>query len=77
MGAGGYTAAEVDATPFPAVLALFAYWRENPPVNELLARVYDYKPKDLAPALAPPGSAPGGMSIAQLREAFPDGYMRG
>lgn len=69
----GYTPAEIDEMTLHDVLSLFAYWREYPPVHEILKCVYriECKPDLLAPASAGDPSGIGGL-IAR----FPDGCVR-
>lgn len=39
----GFTAAEIDALPFPDWLDLRRYWRKNPPVHLLVKWFVGYK----------------------------------
>ena len=72
MTACGYTPAEIDEMTLYDVSALFAYWREYPPVHEILACVYRIAPK---PAPAPVSSSdPSG--IGALIARFPDGRVK-
>lgn len=72
MTACGFTPAEIDEMTLFDVLALFAYWRENPPVHEILKCVYRIEPKREPQAAA--GEDPSG--IGALIARFPDGKVR-
>lgn len=45
MAGAGFLPAAIDEMPMHDVIALFAFWREQPPVNELLAAVHGLEPK--------------------------------
>ncbi len=75
MAGGGYTPAEISAFLISDINAIYEAWRDNPPVNELLAAFMGVKPKPKpSPAFA---TATTGSSIAAIRAAYPDGLMRG
>lgn len=40
----GYTPDEIDALTLPQVLDLYSYWKQHPPMHELLAMQLGYKP---------------------------------
>lgn len=68
----GFTPAEIDEMNLFDVMALFAYWREHPPVHEILKCVYRIAPKpepDIAASDDPSG-------IGTLIARFPDGKVR-
>jgi hypothetical protein len=68
----GFTPAEIDEMTLFDVMALFSYWRENPPVHEILKAVYRIEPKP-----APPRASPDDPSgIGGLIARFPDGKVR-
>lgn len=69
MTACGFTPAEIDEMSLADVMALFAYWREHPPVHEILKCVYRIESKpEPKPATS---SDPSG--IGALIARFPDG----
>ncbi len=72
MSACGYTPAEIDAMTLFDVTNLFAYWRENPPVHEILKAVYRIAPKPVAKTV--PADDPSG--IGTLIARFPDGKVK-
>lgn len=71
--AGGTWDELEDSLTWPRIEALYDYWRDYPPIHEILRAVYQIKsPKrDLTveevKRLAPP---PGNLSIDQLRDQF-------
>lgn len=69
----GYTPAEIDEMTLHDVLSLFAYWRDYPPVHEILKCVYriERKAESLTSANAGDPSGIGGL-IAR----FPEGFVR-
>lgn len=68
----GFTPAEIDEMTLFDVMGLFSYWRENPPVQEILKAVYRIEPK---PEL-PRASADDPSGIGGLIARFPDGKVR-
>lgn len=72
MTACGYTPAEIDDMTLFDVATLFAYWRENPPVHEILKCVYRIAPKPAAASVS--ASDPSG--IGALIARFPDGRVK-
>ena len=72
MSGCGYTPAEIDEMTLFDVMNLFAYWRENPPVHEILKCVYRIAPKPLAESV----SADDPSGIGALIARFPDGQVR-
>jgi len=73
MTACGYTPAEIDEMTLHDVLGLFSYWRDCPPVHEILKAVYRIEPK-AKPAVAGSGGDPSGIS--NLIARFPDGFVK-
>ncbi len=71
MTACGYTPAEIDEMTLFDVTDLFAYWRETPPVHEILKCITRIAPKPAEPVSAGDPSGIGAM-IAR----FPDGKVR-
>jgi hypothetical protein len=72
MTACGFTPAEIDEMTLFDVIGLFAYWRENPPVHEILKAVYRIEPKrEVASASPDDPSGIGGLIVR-----FPDGNVR-
>ena len=72
MTACGFTPGEIDEMSLFDVMALFAYWREHPPVHEILKCVYriESKPEpELVSNVDPSG-------IGALIARFPDGRVR-
>jgi len=73
MASCGYTPAEIDEMMLHDVVNLFAYWRESPPVNEILKCVYriERRPEhrrstgDMDPS-----------GIGGLLARFPTGFVR-
>jgi len=72
MTACGYTPAEIDEMTLFDVMGLFSYWRDNPPVHEILKCVYRIAPK---PA-AEPNAADDPSGIGALIARFPDGQVK-
>lgn len=68
----GFTPAEIDEMSLFDVMTLFAYWREHPPVHEILKCVYRIERKP-APEIAATDDPSG---IGGLIAAFPDGKVR-
>jgi hypothetical protein len=73
MTACGYTPAEIGELTFHDVVNLFAYWREFPPVHEILKCVYGIERSSDA-ARNKNSSDPSG--IGGLIARFPDGQVR-
>jgi hypothetical protein len=73
MTSCGYTPAEIDEVTLHDVLALFAYWRDFPPTNEILKCVYRIEQKQELP-ITKSKSDPSG--IGGLIARFPDGFVR-
>ena len=71
MAACGYTPAEIDEMTLFDVMALIAYWRDHPPVHEILKAVFRIERKDDA---AKSAGDPSG--IGALIARFPDGQVR-
>jgi hypothetical protein len=69
----GYTPAEIGELSFHDVLNLFAYWREFPPVHEILKCVYRIE-RSSNVARNKNSSDPSG--IGSLIARFPDGLVR-
>ncbi len=69
----GYTPAEIDEMTLHDILALFAYWRDYPPVHEILKCVYRIERKGESSA---PASAGDPSGIGGLLARFPDGFVR-
>lgn len=72
MTACSFTPAEIDDMSLFDVMALFAYWREHPPVHEILKCVYriESKPEAKAASTADPSG------IGALIARYPDGHIR-
>lgn len=68
-----YTPTEIDELTFHDVLSLFAYWREFPPVHEILKSVYRIEQKQDR-MIAKSQSDPSG--IGGLIARFPNGLVR-
>jgi len=73
MTACGYTPAEIDAMTLFDVAALFSYWRDYPPVHEILKAVYRIESK---PQASDALSAADPSGIGGLIARFPDGGVR-
>lgn len=73
MAACGYTPDEIDELTFHDVLSLFAYWREFPPVHEILKSVFGIEQKANR-MIARSKSDPSG--IGGLIARFPNGLVR-
>jgi hypothetical protein len=72
MTACGFTPCQIDELTLHDVKALFTYWRENPPVHEILKCVYQIVPKtDTKKGIDP--ADPSG--IGGLIARFPNGYV--
>jgi hypothetical protein len=61
----GWTYGEIDGLTLPQVVELKTYWRENPPVHQLVAAYMGYKPP------ADPGQEQSGEGMAELMRMFP------
>lgn len=72
MTACGFTPAEIDEMTLFDVVGLFAYWRENPPVHEILKAVYRIEPKPEVASVSPDDPSGIGGLIAR----FPDGLIK-
>jgi hypothetical protein len=66
----GYTPAEIDEMTLHDVLSLFSYWRDYPPVHEILKCVYRIERKPEA-AIVKDDRDP--IGIGGLIAGFPDG----
>jgi hypothetical protein len=73
MTSCGYTPAEIDELTLHDVLGLFAYWRDFPPVHEILKCVYRIEQKRER-LFTTSESDPSG--IGGLIARFPDGLVR-
>ncbi len=71
MTACGFTPADIDEMTLFDIHALFDYWRDFPPVHEILKAVHGIERKSLRPADSGDPSGIGGL-IAR----FPDGCVR-
>jgi hypothetical protein len=71
MSVCGYTPAEIDELTLFDVVALYAYWRDHPPVCDILKAVYGIERQ--RPVERSPGDPSG---IGALIAAFPDGRVR-
>jgi len=72
MTACGFTPTEIDEMSLADVIALFAYWRQHPPVNEILQCVYRLEPKPEPKAVSRDDPSGIGALIAR----FPDGQVK-
>lgn len=73
MSACGYTPAQIDDMPFHDVLSLFAYWREFPPMHEILKSVFQIeRAADRTPIRS--DSDPSG--IGGLISRYPNGLVQ-
>ena len=68
----GYTPAEIDEMTLHDVLSLFAYWRDYPPVHEILKCVHRIERKPHSAS----ASADDPSGIGGLIARFPDGSVR-
>lgn len=74
MTACGYTPDEIDDMPFCDVVGLLAYWRDYPPVHEILKCVYRIERNvDAIDGSRNPEDPSG---IGGLIARFPDGSVR-
>ncbi|MDR3461521.1 MAG: hypothetical protein P4L76_04300 [Beijerinckiaceae bacterium] len=71
MTACGYTSQQIDAMAMGDVLDLLRYWRNAPPVHEILAAVYQ-----IAPVTATPKSASDPSGIGDLIARYPNGSVK-
>ncbi len=71
MTACGYTPAEIDEMTLFDVMALLAYWRDHPPVHEILKAVFRIERKE--DQSRSPGDPSG---IGALITRFPDGHVK-
>lgn len=69
----GYTPPEIDEMTLDHVRALIAYWRDNPPVHEILKCVYRIERKAESTVSKSAGDPSG---IGGLMARFPDGFVR-
>ena len=67
----GYTPAEIDELTLFDVTALFSYWRDHPPADDILKAVYriERKTEEARSADDPSG-------IGALIARFPDGQVK-
>ncbi|MHB8885809.1 MAG: hypothetical protein ACYC5H_12180 [Methylovirgula sp.] len=72
MTACSFTPAEIDEMTLFDVVSLFAYWRDYPPVHEILKCVYriEKKPEPNIASLDDPSG------IGALIARFPDGKVK-
>ena len=73
MTSCGYTPAEIDEMTLHDVVGLFAYWRESPPVHEILKCVYRIEQKSGRPIT---NSTADPSGIGGLIARFPSGFVR-
>jgi hypothetical protein len=73
MTSCGYTPAEIDELTLHDVLGLFAYWRDFPPIHEILKYVHRIEQKQERPI---PKSQSDPSGIGGLIARFPDGFVR-
>ncbi len=73
MTACSYTPAEIDEMTLHDVLAAFAYWRDYPPVHEILKCVYHIERSLQSPAS---NSVVDPSGIGGLIARYPDGFVR-
>ncbi|MGQ0446162.1 MAG: hypothetical protein ACT4O2_13810 [Beijerinckiaceae bacterium] len=73
MTSCGYTPAEIDELTLHDVLGLFAYWRDFPPIHEILKCVHRIERKQEL-QISKSQSDPSG--IGGLIARFPDGFVR-
>lgn len=73
MTACGYTPAEIDEMTLHDIRQLFAYWREWPPVHEILKCVYRLEPKPMTSSRRSDADPSG---IGALVARFPDGAVK-
>jgi hypothetical protein len=66
----GYTPAEIDEMTLWDVLSLFSYWRDYPPVHEILKCVYRIERKPESTIITDDRDPSG---IGGLIARFPDG----
>jgi hypothetical protein len=72
MTACGYTPTEIDEMTLFDVIALYSYWRDHPPVHDILKAVFriERKLEELRSADDPSG-------IGALIARHPDGQVKG
>jgi hypothetical protein len=73
MSACGFTPADIDEMTLFDIQALFSYWRDFPPIHEILKHVYGIERKSQSRP-ATDTSDPSG--IGGLIAHFPDGKVR-
>jgi hypothetical protein len=73
MTACGFTPGDIDEMTLFDIHALFDYWRDYPPVHEILKSVHGIERKPM-PSVAPNAGDPSG--IGGLIARFPDGRVR-
>jgi hypothetical protein len=73
MTSCGYTPAEIDEMTLHDIFGLFAYWRNSPPVNEILKCVYRIEQKPEQPIT---NSKTDPSGIGGLIARFPNGFVR-
>lgn len=71
MTACGYTPAEIDDMTFFDIMALLTYWRDFPPMHEILKAVFKIERKQ---ALEQSRDDPSG--IGALIALYPDGKVK-
>jgi hypothetical protein len=69
MTACGFLPDQIEQIEMHDISALFAYWRDHPPVHEILAAVHGIKPK----TPPPPTSKDDPSGIGGLIAMFPSG----
>ena len=67
----GYTPMEIDDLTLFDVIALFSYWRDHPPVEDILKAVYRIESKK--EAVQSPDDPSG---ISALIARYPDGRVK-
>jgi hypothetical protein len=73
MAVCGYTPAEIDEMPFCDVVGLYSYWRDYPPVDEIMKCVYRIeRVSDGSEAVRVEDPS----NIGSLISRFPGGFVR-
>jgi hypothetical protein len=73
MTACGFTPAEIDDMTLFDLRDLLAYWRDHPPVHDILKSVYRIECQPEVPMHESSGDPSG---IGSLLARFPDGFVR-